>query len=95
MGEVGWGLWMVAQNPRKGHLPCGVLSGGPAHPARSPELSLTAAGPPAPPATPWVSDAARTDSGLACLDFPSLLNDFRDVITVEGDELERTGALKA
>lgn len=35
------------------------------------------------------------DIVVACLIFPSLLNDFQDVITIEGDALERRGALKA
>lgn len=38
----------------------------------------------------------RLHSPISMPDFPSLLNDFQDVvITVEGDMLERTGALKA
>lgn len=35
------------------------------------------------------------DIVVACLIFPSLLNDFQDVITIKGDALERRGALKA
>ena len=93
-GRLGGGCGWWHRTHGRGTCPA-ECSRGPSTPCKVPRAEPPAAGPPAPPAPPRVSDAAHTDSGLACPDLPSLLNDFRDVITVEGDELERTGALKA
>lgn len=94
--------WHRAQQRGTHHLECtpDTPTGWAAYPgpARATGLSPTRARllcPSGHPRTQMLWAQEGLDGLLACLVFPSLLNEFQDVITIVGDVLERTGALKA